>query len=475
VLTALRQSRLGGRGTEVLLVAFVILAGTVAGLASVRNAKLGAVAVSALVVIMLSARKPVVLAIVACGGVFAVQRVGAASITPGSVGGISYSDALLASALVLAVPALLGAAELPRLRLALQGTAVYLALLLPTVIANPSSRAYLEWTHRLVMVGGALLVGAWIAREKRIAAALRLVTLIACVVSLVSIEEWFRNGFGLTNPLNLNKNFVGAILGVVIVVLVIGADYLDIDVRLRITAIALVAAALLIARSRGGDLAAVCGLLVAFVLDPRAHSARVKLGAVTVALVLGVFAGWSINNQLNLDKTDLRNSSVGVRYNVEKVTRQIWRTQPVEGVGLKYFNSGKYGPYAVAANNVVDNELAESGLLGLGGFVILQTMAVASGLRRRVEPLIAIGIGAVLGQLLHGMVDIYWNAGVVALPFLLLGMGLAREPVEREARPWRWRELARWRSGDEGQREGEGQGQREGQDEPEQPQAAVTA
>jgi hypothetical protein len=136
--------------------------------------------------------------------VFAVQRLGGSSVNPGSSGGISYSDALLAAAFVMAVPALLGTAELPRLRLALQGTAVYLALLLPSVIANPSTRAYLEWSHRLVLLAGALLVGAWVAREQRVKDALRLLVLVACIVSLVSIEQWFRNGFELTSPFGVN-------------------------------------------------------------------------------------------------------------------------------------------------------------------------------------------------------------------------------------------------------------------------------
>ncbi|MDT4937726.1 MAG: hypothetical protein QOG80_1397 [Pseudonocardiales bacterium] len=437
--SVLRVPRLGGRAAELLLIGFVIVAGAAAGFAGVHSAKLGAVAVAGLVVLMLTAQRPVVLGIVAVSAVFAVQRLGGTSVAPGSSGGVSYSDALLAAALVMAVPALIGTVELSRLRIALQGTAVYLALLLPSMIANPAPRVYLEWTHRLVILAGSLLVGAWIARERRIRDALRLLTLVACFISAAAIVSWLRHGLHPATPFNLNKNFIGAILGGVTILLVIGTNELGLGRKTRLLAVLLVGGGLLVAQSRGGDLAAAFGLLVAFALDPKAHSPRLKAGAAVVGIVLAVFAFISIRDQFNLKQQDLKNSSVGVRYNVERVTRDIWRTDPLVGVGMKYFNTHKYGPYAFPANNVVDNELAESGLFGLGGFVLLEIMTVAAGIRRRGEPLVAAALGMALGQLLHGMVDIYWAAGVVSLPYLILGMALAKEPVSRtEAQPRRW-------------------------------------
>jgi hypothetical protein len=440
VASILRESRLSRRWTELLLISFVVVAGAATGLASAKSAKLGTIAVAALVVMMLTARRPVTLAVVAFAGVFAVQRLGGSSFAPGSTGGLSYSDALLAAAVVLAVPALIGTAQLPRLRVALQGTAVYLALLLPSLIANSANRVYLEWTHRLVMLAGSLLVGAWIARERRAKEALRLLTLVACVVSADEIVNWARNGFTAATAFHLNKNFIGAILSGVVVLLVIASRYLAVRASVRIFAILLVACGLLVSHSRGSYLAAALGLLVAFMMNPRAHSPKVRAGASLVAAVLAIFAYVSISDQFHQGKEQFNNSSAGTRYKVEKVAHQIWRSQPIVGVGLKYFNTQDYGPYAFAPNNVVDNELAESGLFGLGGFVVLQVMAVAAGWRRRAEPLVAVAVGMVLGQLLHGMVDIYWTAGTVSLPFLMLGLALGREP----ATPGDTGEHARW-------------------------------
>jgi O-antigen ligase len=179
-------------------------------------------------------------------------------------------------------------------------------------------------------------------------------------------------------------------------------------------------------------IAAVAGLLVAFTLDPRGHSRRVKALSVLVGLALAAFAFVSIRDQLNQNQADARNGSIGVRFNVERVARQIWRTSPVTGAGLKYYNTGTYGPFAQAPNNDVDNELAESGVIGLVGFIALEGFVLAAGVRRRRSgKLVAAAAGMVVAHLLHGMVDIYWSAGVVTLPFLVLGIALA-EPGDAD-------------------------------------------
>ncbi len=419
------MEELRDRIPEYLLIAFVLVAGVAAGLAGVRSAKLGALAVTTLVVLLIVSRRPVFLAVVAVVGCYAVQRLGSATSAPGTAGGISYSDAFVAAASVMALPALSSTTELRRLRTAAGGLALYLALLLPSVIANPSSRVYLEWAHRLVDVGGALLVGAWLVRERADRTAVRLLTAVSCTVAAIAVSDSFSSGFQSAKPLGMNKNFAGALFAAVLIVLLAAAESIHVIAPLRFAAIVLVGGGLAASQSRGAALGAVLGVLVAFAMNPKAHDPRLKIFAGLVTAVLGVGAYISIHHQLSLDQNDLNNSSVGVRFNVERVTRDIWRTSPVVGVGMKYFLTGKYGPYAQPPNNVVDNELAESGLIGLAGFILLQLSVAAAGIRRRGSPLVAAAVGAVAGQLLHGMVDIYWSAGVVTLPFLLLGMGLA--------------------------------------------------
>lgn len=172
---------------------------------------------------------------------------------------------------------------------------------------------------------------------------------------------------------------------------------------------------------------------VAFFFSDRTVSRRVRILGVFAVAVLGYFVYASVHEQLTAKTAaERQNDSIGVRFQVEEVTRDIWRTSPWVGVGLKYFNTGEYGEFAQPANNVIDNELAESGLIGTAGFIASQVTVITAGFRRRRgNTLVLAGTALVAGQLLHGQVDIYWTAGVAALPFLVLGMGLAtlsREP-----------------------------------------------
>ena len=420
-----------------------LIIGCVGGIASAHSAKLGVAAFAGLLTIILVARKPVYLAILALVGVFFVQRLGGTSINAGSNGGLSYSDALMAAAAFMSLPALTGTPELRRLKIAGYGLAAYLVCLLPGIIVHPSHRSYQEWAHRLVLVGGAMVVGAWIVQEGKATLALRWFAGIAGLIGLLTIESSIRTGFGTVSPLGLNKNFVGAQLGAAVVVLIVTRRSIALPRRLWWTVFVIVAAGFLLAQSRGAEIGVAFGLLLAFLFEDREHSAGSKVISVFVAILLAVAAYISITDQLNhTSQADRNTSSLGVRFNVEKETRKIWRTSPIVGVGLKYFNGGGYGFYAQAPNNVEDNELAESGVVGLAGFALMQLAVFLAVIRRRRgEPLALAGLALVGGILLHGQVDIYWTAGVVALPFVILGMGLAssRDPDLRRYRPRRRR------------------------------------
>ncbi|WP_375493122.1 O-antigen ligase family protein [uncultured Jatrophihabitans sp.] len=424
-------ARLSGPARQtVVFVACGIALGLGAGAAVAHNLRLGLVVAIVLVGIVVTLTRAVLVGIAALVGTYATYRLGGAA----DAGGVSYSDALLAVATLLAVPSLLGTQELRRLRIPLVGIGIYLASLLPTVFLNPSHRADLEWVHRVFLVAGAMAVGAWIVHAGATRLALRALAAVSAIVAVAAVADTFATGFDPAAPFGLNKNLIGTLLGMVVVLLVVARDSFGFSRRARVYVLAVVAAGLLASQSRGGMLGAAAALLLAFALDWRGHgrSARI-VGSIVAAAFIG-FGGYSVHQELNQTTLDLNNSSIGVRFNVEHVTREIWQTSPIDGVGLKYFFSGIYGAQAQAPNNVVDNELAESGLIGLTGFVLFQGSMVMAGVRRRRDgQLLVAGTCCVVGELLHGMVDIYWSAGSVTLPFLLFGLGLATPP---RAEPW---------------------------------------
>lgn len=439
-MLARAAARIGGTGSmqrsDVLLGALAVTAGVVVGAVGARSFALGLIAIVFLTLALLTARRPVNLAIAAFVGVFVVQRLGGSSYQPGSSGGITYSDVLVAAAAFLALPALLGTPHLRRVSGALLGLGAYLATLLPTVFLNPSSRADLEWAHRAVIVGGAILVGAWIVREDATRTALRWFAFASVVISIAAVQDCLRHGLGPAGPFGYQKNFVGALLGTALVVVIVARRFVGLPLPAWAGVVLLIGGGLLASQSRGGMLAAGLGLLVAFVLDPRAHTRAARALVVLVTGALAWFAYDSISHQLSLSKSDFEHSSLGVRFKVEQVTRDVWRTSPTVGVGLRYFQSGEFGFAAQAANNDVDNELAESGVIGLCGYVVLQGTAIAVAVRRRKgNPLAVAAAGVVAGALLHGMVDIYWTSGTVTVAFLILGLGLAQDTDELELPP----------------------------------------
>jgi hypothetical protein len=408
-------------------------AGALIGVIGAQSTATGFAAAVVLMSGMLVIGRPTGLAILAFVGVYFVQRLGGTSVTPGATSGVSYSDALLAGAALMAVPGLIGTPELRRIRGLLGAAGVYLLCLAPGIIVHPSPRAYLEWSHRLVLVVGAIVVGAWIAREHATRLALRCFVAISCLMALLAIQNWFRNGFHPASPINLNKNFLGSQLAVALIVILLARKTIGLGNRTWLATFLLVGGGLLSTESRGSYLAAATGFFVVFVFGGRVQSRASKAVAL---LLLGVLAGFtyvSVHAELTRQtKSQLNTNSLGVRFNVEKVTRQIWNTSPVVGVGLKYFIGGHYGYFAQAPNNVIDNELAESGVIGLTGFAVMELGSIALAFSRRKDHVLVLaGMAVVAGGLVHGQVDIFWTAGAAALPFIVIGMGLAMPPPEQ--------------------------------------------
>jgi O-antigen ligase len=411
------------RRSDAALALFGVLVGVAAGALVAHALVQGAALVVAALLLALVLTRPVIVAVASCVCVFAAYRSGAG--LPVGSNGLSYSDVALAMATVVAVPSLANGLHVKRLRVVAVGIAVYLIALLPTVLLDESHRGWLEWGHRLMLVGGGVAVGYWVASQGLARVTLRLIVLVASIVAVVAMYDAVRSGFAAAYPLGLNKNFAGAQLSLMLIVALTTRRTLQLRVGVEALLVVVIAGGLIATQSRGSMLAAATALLAIAAFSPRIVGKRARAALALMTIVLAGFVFFSIRSQLSLDEQDLNNSSIGVRQQVEKRSHEIWRTSPIHGVGLKYFNSGEWGRLAQPPNIVVDNELAESGVVGLVGFIVLQGAAVTAGVRRRKDSHLAlVGAACVLGALVHGMVDIYWIAGSVTLPFILLGMGL---------------------------------------------------
>jgi len=388
------------------------------GYAGAHQPKLTAVAVAAGVALFLAAQRPVALAVAAVPLTLVLRRLGLG-------GSVSVSDVVVATAALLALPAVRSTQELRRARTGLRSPALYLALLLPGLIAHPGGPAVLEWCHRLELTTGATLVGVWLVRENRHRLALRLLVVGCLIVAGSSIEFTLVHALHPAYPLGLHKNFAGAMLSIALLVLMAGNQLHEIPKRIRHPVEVIIALGLLATQSRGAMLALAFGIVAWLVRSGRTSRVGGGTRVLAVAIAIGVlgFAGYSVNQQVN-DKLNSQTNSAGVRQRVETYTRTVvWRSSPITGAGLRYYNTGEFGPLAQAPNNVVDNELAESGDIGLAGFVLFQSGLMYALWRR--GGVATLGLAVVLAHLLHGMFDIYWGAGTVSLTFVIVGMSLA--------------------------------------------------
>lgn len=414
-----------GRRLDVVCIAGVIVISVAAGGVAASKPRLApALIVLAITAAVILAR-PVLCAVLVLPGLYGYQGIGFG-------GSLGISDSLLIVGAALALPALAGRGRGRDLRLMQLAFIVYLMSLTPSLILQPSSAAFAEVVHRVVIVLGATIVGAWLAQEHKIKAALRLIASASVFFAIAAIATWLTNGHNAAYPLGYHKNYAGSMLALVLLVLLCAPRAASLPSALRLPVLGLLVLGVLATQSRGAILGAALGALI-WLFAPREGggvTGRTRVLAAAFALSFGVYASYSVQQQIT--SGDVETNSVGVRQDVEAYTRELWRTSPLDGIGLRYFNSGRYGPLAQAPTNAINNELAESGLAGAAGFVFFHGVVLRVLWRRRRSPLGLAGLAIFSGQLLHGMFDIYWSSGITPLPFIVAGMALHRSGQDGE-------------------------------------------
>lgn len=427
-MSLLRVGPAGSTAVPVaLLIALTALISFSVGQVTATSATLGIAALVGCAAVVVLLRTPVLAAVAALLAVFAIQRLGAATVSSAS-SGVSYSDAALAGAAVLAFPALLRSTELKRLRAPLIGFACYATLLLPSVILNQNRRADMEFAHRTVLIAGAMLVGAWIVQGRCVRPAVLALIALGSALGVAVFLDMAAHGFSIHHSaLGYNKNYVGAILSNVLIIVFILGRWLRMRPGLQYAAALAVGSGALAVLSRGSYVGAIVGLLVAAVAGGMTHGRATRIVGGIVVIILGIVVYSTVKSQFAVSHADFKLNSIGVRASVEQTTQEIWRTSPIIGVGMRYFigGQGQFGSFATASNNLLNNELAESGLVGLVGFLILHVSILGALWGRRGHPVGLCALAVAVSTITHGMVDIYWQAGTIALMFILVGMGVS--------------------------------------------------
>jgi O-antigen ligase len=344
---------------------------------------------------------------------------------PGLGSGLSFADAALAVAVTLAV--LKSAKMSEQAVLLFRAVAVYLVILLPAVVAHPTSSAVIDWFHRAFLMMGGLMVGTELANIGLRSKALRWFITTESVISLVAIAQWLASGFRPAYPLGVSKNLAGEILaGCLLASLVLGRE-IGISRKLLFSSRLILTLGLIATQSRGAWL----GLTVALIV----FAVRARLRSAYLVLIAAIFVSAATYTLVSLSsESKLQNSqqtsSFDSRRNFETVAYGYFEKSPIVGQGIRYYLDPKFHfPQPLSSqsgtrpspHDLLLEALSEAGLVGLiaiGTLVIL----VVRRLSRRPGPFYTLALAAFLGNFTHGLVDIYWLAGSLTVPWIFMGL-----------------------------------------------------
>lgn len=423
-MTTTWREVVGRVGLGALVVAAVALTLGVAWL--VPQQPLVAVGVAVVVLVGIAALvQPVTLPLLAMPLIVVVARVGGSGVD------LTLSDAALALAFWPAV--LLSPRPFSKeLRALLWLNAVYQALTLFTLIANPFAANTVEWFHAWLLVSGALVVGWAVGASghARLGLTLFLLACLALAVPTIvqGLLQYAGGNFSAVYPRwpwPMHKNFIGTLLVSPALVLYARPSWLGWSKQWAIPALLVLVAAMAVSQSRQALVGLAVGL---FVVSFRKHDERRRA---TVAIVAAVPIGYAIVTMIR-DQIASGNEHNSWFQRLEWYVDSfhIWAAAPWVGHGLRYWEQPD-APGGFQPPNAFLEVAASTGLVGLAGFLVLWIGLIV--VLFRMDPSVGtLALAVTLSRLAVSQFDLFWVSISVSVPFLLVGvcLGAARAAPE---------------------------------------------
>jgi hypothetical protein len=384
-----------------------------AGLLTASDTKY-ALGFAALVLVAgLFAADPVILPMAAIPATLLVERLG------GSSTNLSVSDGVLFLASLCALP-LVKRKEDPALRYVLLLCLGYQLATLLTLASNPYKSDFVEWGHRLMLVGGSLIAG-WVAgRAGRARQALTIYVLLATALSLWAIEVGVKSHLhsgGL--PFGMQKNFVGDMLCFAVLIAHVNPPWAHIEKRMATVAKVLCALGIIAMDSRQAMVSLVIGIGIFTMRSKKVGQKSWLMLLASIPLLVIVYV--TIGNEL---KSTNQFNSVHQRISWFHLSLQLWQTSPLVGVGMRYYYTNHFAAqYLFQPPNGDIESLVETGLIGFAALLLL-----FGGTLRRMWKLPAVWgtlpFVILLARVVQGQLDILWVGAQGALPWLMVGVSL---------------------------------------------------
>lgn len=429
-MIGLRSNRAAdpARSNERWFLAPVMAVETALAAAAAANPLTAGALVAAIVALAAAVLAPAVVMAAAFPATFGYWRVGPAA------AGMSVADAVTILGALASIPYVPW--RTPLMRQILLPFALYVGLLAVSVAAHPSTRTLTELGHRVLLVVGAMMIGAALANLGHTRLALRMLFAFASVVAAAAIVFTLTHRLAAAYPFGIQKNTSGSLLASCLVIAVSAGHLLELPRRWTIPLYAVISLGFLSSQSRGAMLALVA---VLFVFVARHGRGRVRIWAPVLLGVTVVVLGLAATSY---NERDLAVTSANAKYNslnsrVDVYTYALenqFKPHPVVGAGMKWFKVGD--SIANGPHNFVVAELSETGLIGLFGLLVFAGITLNS-LRRRHGRTAEVAYLVLLERLLDSLLGIFWVAGTATLPFLVIGLAIGEE-ADRQAAAGRY-------------------------------------
>ncbi len=397
----------------------VVVAGAI-GIVAVGNRKIGLVLAGCVLVFGIFIADPLLLVVIALPGALLIQRVG------GSSTNLSAADLAV---FVGAVVSLFHIRwnEAPYLRRFLRGVVWFQAVLILVVIAHPFRDDIVEWFHRWSYVGGSVLVGWVIATNGRTRQALRLFLAGSSILAVVAMEHAVASHFQPAQWGVYQKNGIGAIMWIAVVVAQINPPWTGIGrVEARVNKY-LCIGGLLASQSRQSVILLIMAIALAAFLNPelRRQAKLAMVAAIPVAVAL--YFSFTINARRNPQF-----NSVTARVDQLSAALHVWHLSPILGEGMRFYNLPQFITVTAPPNVLIDN-LASTGIVGSLAFVYLVCVTLRTMFRLPYE-LGTLGLVVLAIHYVDGLFDIFWIGASTIAPFIIAGISLGMADMDRTAR-----------------------------------------
>lgn len=306
----------------------------------------------------------------------------------------------------------------------LWGIVWYQAVLVLVVVDHPNRYNVIEWFHRLSYVAGSVLVGWVVATNGRTRQAFRLFLAGSAVLAVIAMEHAVKTHFQPAQWSVYQKNTIGAILWVAIVIAQIRPEWSGLGKTEARIEKYLCVGGLLASQSRQSLILLFLALAIAVLLNPevRRRSKMILAGAIPVIVALYYSFSYAA-------RTDAKFNSVSIRFGQIGAALHVFHLSPILGLGMRFYNLPQYVSVTAPPNVFVDN-LVSTGIVGSLAFLYL-VYATLRTLFRLPASIGTLGLVILLAHYVGGLFDTFWIGAQTIAPFLVAGVCLGVTDLAR--------------------------------------------